>query len=153
MKTRLYTRNDLDTVLNLFYENVHHVCKDDYSPEQLSAWAPQEPDKYRWEASLDKCHTLVCEKNDHVVGFGSIGETGYIDYLYVDYHYLHQGVASLLLEQLEKYAKAKGILYLNTAASLNACPFFEKNGYVVIKEQSVERHGVRLSRYLMEKKI
>lgn len=153
MKTRLYMPEDLDAVLQLFYENVHTVCTNDYTEEQLDAWAPKDPDIYRWEASLNKNHTLVVEDDGQIIGFGNVGETGYLDRLYVNHHYLHQGVATMIVEQLEKYARAKGIAFMNTAASITSKPFFEAKGYVELSEQTVERRGVRLRRFLMEKKL
>ena len=83
----------------------------------------------------------------------NVGETGYLDRLYVSHEYLHQGVASLILEQLEKYVRAKGIAFINTAASITSKPFFEAKGFIELSEQTVERRGVRLRRYLMEKKL
>ena len=153
MKTRLYMPTDLEDVLKLFYDNVHSVCINDYAKEQLDAWAPQDPDIYRWEASLNKNHTLVVEEDGKIIGFGNVGETGYLDRLYVSHEYLHQGVASLILEQLEKYVRAKGIAFINTAASITSKPFFEAKGFIELSEQTVERRGVRLRRYLMEKKL
>lgn len=153
MQARLYMSSDLEEVIQLFYESVHQVCAHDYTLEQLDAWAPKDADVYRWEANLKKNHTLVVEDNGMIVGFGNIGESGYIDRLYVKSQYLHKGIASLLLMKLEKYAKTKGDTFLNTAASITSKPFFEARGFVVIEEQIVERRGVRLRRYLMEKKI
>jgi len=57
------------------------------------------------------------------------------------------------LEQLEKYVRAKGIAFINTAASITSKPFFEAKGFIELSEQTVERRGVRLRRYLMEKKL
>lgn len=153
METRLYMPKDLNDVLQLFYENIHQVCVKDYTQEQLDAWAPEDPDILRWEASLNKNHTLVVEEDGQIVGFGNIGETGYLDRLYVKYDYLHQGIATMIVNQLEKYAKTKGIAFMNTAASITAKPFFEAMGYKELEEQVVERRGVRLRRYLMEKKL
>ena len=153
METRLYMPDDLDDVLKLFYDNVHTVCTNDYTQEQLDAWAPKNPDVVRFEASLNMNHTLVVEENGEIVGFGNIGETGYLDRLFVRVDYLHKGVASLIVAQLEKYAKAKGMTFMNTAASITSKPFFEAKGYIELQEQVVERHGVRLRRYLMEKKL
>lgn len=153
MKTRLYMPDDLAAVLQLFYDNIHTVCVNDYTVEQLDAWAPKDPDIYRWEASLNKNHTLVVEKDGQIIGFGNVGETGYLDRLYVSRDHLHQGVATLIVEQLEKYVKAKGIAFINTAASITAKPFFEAKGYIELSEQTVERRGVRLRRFLMEKKL
>ena len=153
MKTRLYKSTDLMYVVQLFYDNIHSVCVNDYTLEQLDAWAPQNPDLYRWKASLSKNHTLVVEENGEIIGFGDMGETGYIDRLYVRKDYLHKGVATLILSQLEKYAKTKGFIFMTTAASITAKSFFEKKGFIVLNEQVVERRGARLKRYLMEKKL
>ena len=38
-----------------------------------------------------------------------------------------------------------------THASITARPFFEKRGYRVVKEQQVERRGIRLTNFVMEK--
>ncbi len=153
MQARLYMPTDLEEVVQLFYDSVHGVCANDYTSEQLDAWAPRNADVYRWEASLNKNHTLVVEDNGIIVGFGNIGESGYVDRLYVKQSHLHQGVATLILDHLEKYAKAKGYTFMDTAASITARPFFEARGFVVIQSQFVERRGVRLRRYLMEKQI
>ncbi len=153
MDIRLYQPSDLKEVMDLFYDNVHTVCVNDYTQEQLDAWAPKDANIYRWESSLSKNHTLVVIADDHIVGFGNIGQTGYLDRLYVDRHYLHQGVGTLILDNLEKYAGVKGNTYMNTQASITSKPFFEARGYTCIEKQIVERRGVRLRRYLMEKKI
>ena len=38
-----------------------------------------------------------------------------------------------------------------THVSITARPFFEKRGYRVVKEQQVERRGIRLTNFVMEK--
>jgi putative acetyltransferase len=153
MNIRLVQNSDLDEILKLYYENIHYVCKNDYTEEQLEAWAPKNPDKYRWEISLRKNHALVVVENDEIIGFGDIGETGYIDRLYVRKDCLHRGVASQILDHLEKYARKKGMLFLNIAASITSQPFFEARGFTTIQTLPVERRGIRMRRYLMEKKL
>lgn len=153
MEARLYSPSDLEAIIQLYYESIHQVCSNDYTKEQLDAWAPLEPDTYRWEMSLNKNHTIVIEKDDQIIGFGDMGDTGYIDRLYVHSQHLNQGNGTILLEHLEKYAKAKGLTFINTLASKTSLPFFESKGYVLIQEQTVERRGVRIRRYLMEKKL
>ena len=91
MKTRLYRQSDLDSILELFYHNIHTVCVHDYTLEQLDAWAPANPDVYRWQVSLNRNHTLVVEKDSQIIGFGDVGETGYLDRLYV-----HPDIKALL---------------------------------------------------------
>ena len=153
MKIRLFQEKDINQIADLFYRCVHNVCKDDYTPEALEAWAPKDMDILRLKASLQKNHTLVVEDNEEVVAFGDMGDTGYIDRLYVREDYLGQGIGRQLLDRFEKYARVKGIIYINTSASITSLDFFKTMGYDIVAKQMVERRGVRIKRFLMEKKI
>lgn len=154
MKARLYQRSDLEDVIDLFYDCVHSVNAPDYTSEQLDAMAPEVVDHYRWESSLEKNHTLVVEDDEgKIIGFGNVGMTGYLDRLFVDKDHLREGIASMLVERLEEYARAKGNEIIDTTSSITSRPFFEAKGFRVVEEQINERHGVRILRYLMEKRL
>lgn len=153
MEFREYKNTDLHAVMDLFYVTVHEVNKNDYSEEQLDAIAPKDANEYHWEKSLEKNHTIVVEEDDKLIAFGNIGKTGYLDRLYVHPDYLRKGIASKLVEELEKYAKKHGSHVINVTSSITSKAFFESKGYAVIEEQINERRGERLLRYLMEKKI
>ena len=153
MEFREYKDTDLHAVMDLFYVTVHEVNKNDYSEEQLDAIAPKAANEYHWEKSLEKNHTIVVEEDDKLIAFGNIGKTGYLDRLYVHPDYLRKGIASKLVEELEKYAKKHGSHVINVTSSITSIAFFESKGYAVIEEQINERRGERLLRYLMEKKI
>ena len=64
-----------------------------------------------------------------------------------------QGVATALADGLEQSARAEGHRKLVTHASITARPFFEKRGYQVVREQQVERKGLLLTNYVMEKML
>ncbi len=51
----------------------------------------------------------------------------------------------------EQPGEERAELLFTTHASITARPFFEKRGYVVKKEQQVERHGILLTNYVMER--
>ena len=80
--------------------------------------------------------------------FSDIDKTGYLDRLYVHKDYQHQGIATAICDKLESIFDVEKI---TTYASITAKPFFEKRGYKVIKKQTVERNGVLLQNYVMEK--
>ena len=61
--------------------------------------------------------------------------------------YQKQGVATALCNELEK-----DLSIIKTYSSITAKPFFERRGYVVVKAQEVERLGVKLKNYEMQKK-
>ena len=150
MKIRRYEPGDLAQITALFYDTVHAVNAADYSPEQLDAWADGAPDRDRWNRSLLAHHSLVAVEDEGlIVGFGDIDGTGYLDRLYVHRDRQGQGIATALLGRLERAADAPVI---TTHASITARPFFEARGYRVIREQRVERHGVRMTNFVMEKR-
>ena len=84
-----------------------------------------------------------------VIGFADMDRSGYLDRLYVHKDHQRQGVASALCDRLEKEIEADRYL---THASITARPFFEKRGYKTVREQQVERNGVLLTNYVMERK-
>jgi len=77
-------------------------------------------------------------------------KTGYLDRLYVHKDFQGQGIATIIADELEKYAQRRDII-ITTEASITAKPFFEKRGYKTIKQQSVERKGQTLINFIMEK--
>lgn len=150
MKIRRYEPEDLGQIMALFYDTVHAVNAADYAPEQLDAWADGAPDLDRWNGSLLAHHSLVAvEGRDLIVGFGDIDGTGYLDRLYVHKDRQGLGIATALCDRLERAVDAPVI---TTHASITARPFFEGRGYRVLREQRVERHGVQMTNYVMEKR-
>ena len=143
MILRAYRSSDLPAVLSLFRDTVHTVNAGDYTPEQLDAWAPAQLDAAAWDASLLAHQTLVAEENGSILGFADLGPDGYLDRLYVHRDWQGRGVASALCDALP------GARY--THASITARPFFEKRGWHVVREQQVERRGVRLTNFVMER--
>ena len=150
MWIRRYEPEDLGQITALFYDTVHAVNAADYAPEQLDAWADGAPDLDRWNGSLLAHHSLVAvEGRDLIVGFGDIDGTGYLDRLYVHKDRQGLGIATALCDRLERAVDAP---VLTTHASITARPFFEGRGYRVLREQQVERHGVRMTNFVMEKR-
>ena len=148
MEIRRYERKDLEMITVIFRNTVHKVNIKDYTQEQVDAWAPDFIDKEKWNKTLSEHYTFVAVKNDAIIGFGDIDDSGYLDRLYVHHDYLRQGVATLICNKLESMIDVD--LAIITHASLTAKPFFEKRGYRIVKEQLVERNGVFLKNYIME---
>ena len=72
---------------------------------------------------------------------------GYLDRLYVHKDHQGIGIATALCEKLEASVESATV----TTHAFITRPFFEDRGYVVKKEQQVERQGILLTNYVMEK--
>lgn len=142
-----YRPADCRELAELFYDTVHTINAGDYTEEQLTAWADGAIDLKRWNQSFLEHYSIVARSSGVITGFGDIDNTGYLDRLYVHKDYQRKGVASAICEKLERAAQGKIV----THASVTARPFFEKRGYKTVKEQRVERRGVLLTNFVMEK--
>lgn len=132
---RTFQKEDLEPVLQLFYETVHTVNARDYNELQLQAWAPKRLDRERWLQSLEKNICYVAEYRGVIVGFGDYNDEHYIDRLFTHKDYQGKGVASYILQKLEKEAVNLGHGDIYTEASITAKSFFERKGFICIKEQ------------------
>lgn len=148
MKLRTYNAEDCPEMAHLFYETVHTVNAKDYTQEQLDAWATGNVDLDAWNASFLAHHTVVAEMDGKIVGFGDMDNSGYLDRLFVHKDFQHCGVATAICDELECSSPAPEF---TTHASITAKPFFAKRGYAVVKERQVERRGVWLTNFVMQK--
>lgn len=148
MILRAFQQRDAEEMAELFYDTVHTVNARDYGREQLDAWATGHVDGLAWARSFQEHDTRVAEEDGRIIGFADMDDAGYLDRLYVHRDYQGRGVAKALCDALE--SAHRGVPF-TTHASITARPFFEKRGYRVVKEQQVERRGVLLTNFVMEK--
>ncbi|MDE5648847.1 MAG: GNAT family N-acetyltransferase [Oscillospiraceae bacterium] len=148
MILRGYTPNDCKTLAELFFNTVHISNIKDYSEEQINVWATGHIDLEQWNRSFLSHYTVIAEINGTVVGFGDIDNTGYLDRLYVHADFQRQGIATAICDKLEQASHAEKIV---THASITAKGFFEKRGYKVVAKQQVQRQGILLTNYVMER--
>ena len=158
LRLREYRREDLEEMERLFFETVHTVNAADYTEEQLWAWADKEVDHRAWHESFCRHRTVIAELGGRIAGFGDMAPDGYLDRLYVHREEQGQGIGTAICDYLEGEQAEAGSRTEGkekrfvTHASVTARPFFEKRGYRVVKEQLVERKGVMLTNYMMEKR-
>lgn len=147
MVIRDYEPQDCGELAELFYNTVHTVNAKDYTKEQLDVWATGKVDLEKWDQSFREHYSVVAVDGKIIIGFGDIDKTGYLDRLYVHTDYQGKGVAAAICDRLEQKASGRII----THASITARSFFEKRGYKIIREQQVERLGIYLTNFIMEK--
>lgn len=148
MLIREYIPSDCEHIAKLFYDTVHCVNIRDYTEAQVNVWSTGHVDLENWNQSFTEHYTLVAEKDNVIVGFGDIDSSGYLDRLYIHKDHQGEGIATAICDKLERTVRAGKI---TTHASITAKPFFENRGYIVVKEQQVERRGICLTNYVMEK--
>lgn len=151
LEIRKATIDDLMEIQNLFVETINSVCDNDYSKEQLKVWISGNKNKESWINKLKSQFFLVAEHDHYIVGFGSLSNGDYIDFMYVHKDYQRQGIADKLLSYLEKESQRQGVLILKSDVSKTARPFFERNGFQAINEQTRIIDSIAINNFKMEK--
>ena len=150
-RIRDYDAGDALEIARLFYETIHSVNQADYSEEQVEAMAPGVPDPEEWHARMTGRRKLVAEEDGEVVGFAELEGDGHLDMLYLRGDAVGRGAGRRLYSEVEREARGLGLGRIFTEASITARPFFERQGFRVVREQAVSRRGVAMTRFAMEK--
>ncbi|HAT4455342.1 TPA: GNAT family N-acetyltransferase [Legionella pneumophila] len=152
---RAYRMGDEAEIYQLFYDTVHCINSKDYTEEQLDTWAPKNPDLSSWANSLSKNHSFVAvdAESSEIIGFADLEENGCLNRGFVHKNYQGQGIGKALLLARENRARELGIKQLFSEVSITATPFFEKCGYINIKEQTKVLNGISFINYYMIKDL
>ncbi|MFD1336871.1 GNAT family N-acetyltransferase [Oceanobacillus iheyensis] len=154
MIIRKYESSDTAELVDLFYETVHGINKQDYTKEQLHAWAKfsnKQQKQDSWYHSLNQNITYVALIDNVIVGFIDLEKNGYLNRLFVHKDYQRQGIAKRLYNSIENDAKQYNIEKLYTNASITAKPFFNRCGFSIIQKQEIYIDEVELINYKMSK--
>lgn len=126
-----------------------------YSPEQVQAWAPKASylDTFE-EATVDDRFVVHVAVVDDVVGYGALTVPDErIDAVYVHPDHHGEGVATVLVNQLELSAEFQGIHELDILAARNAVPFYESLGYWQLGDEVTTIDDVDLELVRMRKRL
>lgn len=150
-RIRLAEFDDAEAMARLFYETVRTVNVRDYTEEQVRAWAPHPRSAEEMRRRQQGKQVWVAEDQGRLVGFAELDPDGHLDCFYCHKDYQGVGVGKELFAALASHARRQGLGRLLAEVSITARPFFEKQGFRVVREQQVERRGVRLTNYVMER--
>jgi len=142
---------DTPVLAAIFTAAIEELTGDDYSSDQQEAWAAAADDEEAFGKKLAGELTLIATLGNAPVGFASLKGKDHIEMLYVHPGAAGQGVASALLDALEKLAGGRGAKNLTVDASDNAQDFFRKRGYVAKRRNSVTINGEWLANTTMQK--
>ena len=136
-------------LVDIFRASIEGLTEDDYSSEQQEAWMSSSEDAEAFAARLAEQLTLVATLADEPVAFASLKGADHVEMLYVHPKAARQGVATMLVDALEKLAGARGARKLTVDASDTARDFFTGRGYAGERRNSVFRAGESLSNTTM----
>ncbi len=153
MYIRRLLDDEYEDVVKLITQTVHAVCTDDYTKEELDAWAPYNFDIKKFRNNIYSCYNLVAFEKGKLVGFISATVDGYINRLYTHKDYQKRGVASALYHKVEDWAKEYGIRELSLDSSKTAEGFYLKMGFIKSGVSVMEHGDIIFRNSVMKKKL
>ncbi|HZP74900.1 MAG TPA: GNAT family N-acetyltransferase [Pseudolabrys sp.] len=150
---RPYLPSDGKMLAAIFRASIEELTGEDYSAAQQEAWASIAENDDEFAGRFADELTLVATVEGSPVGFIALDQPEHIDMLYVHPAVARQGVASMLIDALEKIATGRGTKRLIADASDTARDFFAKRGYVAQQRNTVTCGGEWLGNTTMEKKL
>ena len=136
---RAALQSDAVELKKLFQNTVLAINRRDYSQAEVE--------------DMIKIHYFIVAINQQseIVGFSSITPQGYLHSMFVHKDFQGEGIATMLLNEIEQYAITNGIIRITSEVSLTARPFFEKRGYIVEEEQKRKANQLSLTNFWMAK--
>lgn len=130
---------DAAAILEIHATAVHQTAAPYYPQEVINSWArlPITNDriarvKQKWIENPEN-QIVVAKTNNQIVGFGFINMNNELQGLYVHPKFGRCGLGTQILNVLEQKARSLGLLYLKVDASINAEPFYSKQGFKVVE--------------------
>jgi putative acetyltransferase len=150
---RPYLPVDAPVLADIFRASIEELTEEEYDFDQRAAWAGSLDDLASFTGRLSSQLTLIALSDGAVAGFASLKGADEIDMLYVHPRFARQGVASTLVDALEKLVAARGAAAITVDASDTARPFFEKRGYTAEKRNTIVRDDQWLGNTTMRKQL
>lgn len=151
---RRYQHGDHLAIGRIYHEAIHRLASRHYSIEQLDAWAgtKADPDQWTrdWQARCERKQPFVKVLDDKVVGFIELDPDGHIDCSFVNPDHAGQGIMDEIMTRVKQHATSQGITRLFAEVSLTARKFFERQGFVRVRENIATINGVNLPNLIME---
>lgn len=144
---------DMAELQELVVNTISHVCKEDYSSDQIAAWISSVRNKERWTKKWADQLLLIAHSHEHITGICTLRDGNYIDLFYIHKDHQRQGIGKLLYAEIEKEAEREGQSELTSDVNIAARPFFERLGFELLKEQLVIIQGVGFTNFKMAKTL
>lgn len=153
MHIRDFHIGDEASLYRVHHSAVHRIAARDYTPRQLNAWAPAEPDHAAWMIKMRALRPFVAEIDGVIAGYADLQPSGYIVHFFVSADFPRQGVGRALMDRIHEKAAHLGVTELTSDVSKTAQPFFARFGFEIVEQRFPVRQGVTIPNALMRKTL
>ena len=135
MEIRLAQPEEAPAIWRVRNAAIRHGCKGVYGDEVIAAWTPE---------AMPQGQVAMINENPFYVALSAEGQplatgffdvaTGSIEAIFTLPEWEGHGLATRIMEALKQEALKRGFCSLRLAATPNACNFYQKRGFTVVRE-------------------
>jgi GNAT superfamily N-acetyltransferase len=151
VQLRQFRPKDLAAVHELVVSTIAVSYRPDYTPEVVEFFKSIHPPETIL-SDAENGYTVVAAEDGEIVGTGTLLGTN-VRRVFIDPARQHQGIGSLIYNELEKRACEKGLDILDLSSALGARTFWERHGYSVREEHFTPTEDGRIIHYYTMTKI
>jgi N-acetylglutamate synthase-like GNAT family acetyltransferase len=137
---------DAEEICSVLIRSIRELCGPEYNyeeavlayrcenktPENIRQWI-QNPKHYFIVAKANNAGPTIC-------GVALLHVSGEVQLCYLLPEYLHQGIGKQLMESMVTYANELGLEHIELSSTLNARPFYERQGFTVVKNPTANTY-------------
>lgn len=142
---------DAKALWEVYFHTIRNINCRDYSPQQVQAWAPRDFDFALWQKRVTELKPFVALVNGVIAGYSDLQQDGLIDHFFCHHQFQGKGVGRALMSHIFALGEQRGITRYYSHVSLTARPFYERMGFEVVKQQTLDVRGQQLTNFVMQK--
>lgn len=135
MSVRLASPDEAEQLWNIRNQAIRFGCKESYEASVINAWTPDKmPDSYRKVIAENPFFVVDGPEGEPVAtGFLAIS-SGSVEAIFTLPDFTGKGMASLIIDAIKDEARKRGFTRITLASTPNATTFYQKQGFVLIRE-------------------
>lgn len=135
MTLRQAEPKEAEILWNVRNQAIRFGCKSSYEADVIARWTPElMPEHYRHMVVVNPFY-VVEDDNGEIVATGYLDlETHCIEAIFTLPSASGKGLATQILNALISEARTRGIARINLSATPNAHTFYQKHGFVTLRE-------------------
>lgn len=136
MSVRLASPDEAERLWVIRNQAIRHGCKNSYDEKTLIAWTPDVmPEGHRRAIANNPFFVIDDPQSGSPVATGFLDLTqGSVEAIFTLPEFTGKGLATLILQAIKSEAKRRNFTLLTLSATPNACDFYKKHGFTLIKE-------------------
>ncbi|MCQ4107564.1 MULTISPECIES: GNAT family N-acetyltransferase [Erwinia] len=120
---------------NIRNQAIRYGCKNSYDDAVIAAWTPEKmPESYR-EVIVANPFFVIDGSDNRPVATGFLDlSSGSVEAVFTLPQYTGKGFGSQIIEAIKSEARERGFEQLTLSSTPNAQAFYEKHGFILVRE-------------------